>query len=64
MKRRDISGVLHRSWTRRLEEIERRHHGVQEIRPELLTVNPFKLIGADLMLITAGTSESFNTILL
>lgn len=32
-----------------------------ETRPELLTDNPFKLIGADWMLITAGTAESFNT---
>jgi flavin reductase (DIM6/NTAB) family NADH-FMN oxidoreductase RutF len=32
-----------------------------EIRPELLTDNPFKLIGADWMLITAGTEGSFNT---
>ncbi len=29
--------------------------------PELLTDNPFKLIGADWMLVTAGTSETFNT---
>ena len=35
--------------------------GFREIRPELLTENPFKLIGADWMLITAGTAESFNT---
>jgi flavin reductase (DIM6/NTAB) family NADH-FMN oxidoreductase RutF len=33
----------------------------QETRPELLTDNPFKLIGTDWMLITAGTPESFNT---
>lgn len=32
-----------------------------ETKPELLTDNPFKLIGADWMLITAGTAESFNT---
>lgn len=32
-----------------------------EIKPELLTDNPFKLIGIDWMLITAGTAESFNT---
>jgi flavin reductase (DIM6/NTAB) family NADH-FMN oxidoreductase RutF len=32
-----------------------------EIRPELLTDNPFKLIGADWMLVTAGTAGSFNT---
>jgi len=35
--------------------------GFRETRPELLTDNPFKLIGADWMLITAGTPESFNT---
>lgn len=32
-----------------------------ETKPELLTDNPFKLIGVDWMLITAGTAESFNT---
>jgi len=32
-----------------------------EVRPELLTDNPFKLIGSDWMLITAGTPEAFNT---
>jgi flavin reductase (DIM6/NTAB) family NADH-FMN oxidoreductase RutF len=35
--------------------------GFQEIKPEQLTDNPFKLIGADWMLVTAGTAESFNT---
>jgi flavin reductase (DIM6/NTAB) family NADH-FMN oxidoreductase RutF len=33
----------------------------KESKPELLTDNPFKLIGKDWMLITAGTPESFNT---
>ncbi len=33
----------------------------KEIKPELLTDNPFKLIGSDWMLITAGTPQSFNT---
>ncbi|MHB8846404.1 MAG: flavin reductase family protein [Nitrospirota bacterium] len=33
----------------------------KEIMPELLTDNPFKLIGADWMLITAGAAESYNT---
>jgi flavin reductase (DIM6/NTAB) family NADH-FMN oxidoreductase RutF len=33
----------------------------KETKPELLTDNPFKLIGTDWMLITAGTPESFNT---
>jgi flavin reductase (DIM6/NTAB) family NADH-FMN oxidoreductase RutF len=33
----------------------------KESKPELLTDNPFKLIGMDWMLITAGTPESFNT---
>ena len=33
----------------------------KEIKPELLTDNPFKLINGDWMLITAGTAESFNT---
>jgi len=32
-----------------------------ETRPEDIGHNPFKLIGADWMLITAGTRESFNT---
>ena len=32
-----------------------------EIKAELLMENPFKLIGADWMLITAGTAEKFNT---
>jgi len=35
--------------------------GFAEIKPELLADNPFKLIGKDWMLITAGTPESFNT---
>jgi flavin reductase (DIM6/NTAB) family NADH-FMN oxidoreductase RutF len=35
--------------------------GFEEIKPVLLTDNPFKLIGTDWMLITAGTPESFNT---
>lgn len=33
----------------------------KETTPELLTDNPFELIGKDWMLITAGTPESFNT---
>ncbi|HUK99619.1 MAG TPA: flavin reductase family protein [Nitrospirota bacterium] len=33
----------------------------KESKPELLMENPFKLIGTDWMLITAGTPESFNT---
>lgn len=33
----------------------------KEIGPEGLTDNPFKLIGKDWMLITAGTKKSFNT---
>ncbi len=32
-----------------------------EIGPEHLTDNPFKLVGSDWMLITAGTPEKFNT---
>lgn len=32
-----------------------------EIRPEDITDNPFRLIGSDWMLITAGTIKSFNT---
>jgi len=32
-----------------------------ETQPELLADNPFKLIGKDWMLITAGTPQSFNT---
>ena len=35
--------------------------GFKEIQPEQLPDNPFKLIGKDWMLITAGTPESFNT---
>jgi flavin reductase (DIM6/NTAB) family NADH-FMN oxidoreductase RutF len=33
----------------------------KEAKPELLSENPFKLIGTDWMLITGGTPESFNT---
>lgn len=33
----------------------------REIAPQDLRDNPFKLIGADWMLIAAGTPESFNT---
>ena len=33
----------------------------KETMPEQLNDNPFKLIGTDWMLITAGTPESFNT---
>jgi flavin reductase (DIM6/NTAB) family NADH-FMN oxidoreductase RutF len=33
----------------------------KDIKPEQLTDNPFKLIGKDWMLITAGTPEKFNT---
>lgn len=32
-----------------------------ETKPDQLTDNPFKLIGGDWMLITAGTNEKFNT---
>ncbi len=32
----------------------------REIKSENISDNPFKLIGADWMLITAGTPESFN----
>ncbi len=32
-----------------------------EKKPELLAENPFRLIGSDWMLITAGTQEKFNT---
>lgn len=32
-----------------------------EIKPDQLTDNPFKLIGTDWMLITAGEPEKFNT---
>src|SRR5512139_341908 len=32
-----------------------------ETRPELLSDNPFRLIGADWMLITAGSPDAFNT---
>lgn len=35
--------------------------GFKETGPEQLTDNPFKLIGSDWMLITAGTPESNNT---
>ncbi|MBP1730843.1 MAG: flavin reductase family protein, partial [Deltaproteobacteria bacterium] len=31
-----------------------------EIRCEELTDNPFKLVGSDWMLITAGTPDAFN----
>ncbi|MBA4390390.1 MAG: flavin reductase [Syntrophus sp. (in: bacteria)] len=33
----------------------------KEINPEFVMDNPFKLIGSDWMLITAGSRESFNT---
>jgi flavin reductase (DIM6/NTAB) family NADH-FMN oxidoreductase RutF len=33
----------------------------KEIKPEELEFNPFRLIGKDWMLITAGTEEKFNT---
>ncbi len=33
----------------------------REIRPEDIQDNPFRLIGSDWMLVTAGTIESFNT---
>ncbi len=33
----------------------------KEIKPDQLSDNPFKLIGSDWMLITAGTPDSFNT---
>lgn len=35
--------------------------GFKEVKPDSLTDNPFRLIGADWMLITAGTAERFNT---
>jgi flavin reductase (DIM6/NTAB) family NADH-FMN oxidoreductase RutF len=35
--------------------------GFREIGPEAIGDNPFKLIGRDWMLITAGTKEAFNT---
>lgn len=35
--------------------------GFTEIKPHLIEDNPFNLIGKDWMLVTAGTSESFNT---
>ena len=34
---------------------------LKEIKPEKIGDNTFKLIGADWMLITAGTQDSFNT---
>ena len=34
---------------------------LKEIKPANIKDNPFKLIGGDWMLITAGTKESFNT---
>lgn len=36
-------------------------NGFREIRPEQIQDNPFKLIGGDWMLITAGAIERFNT---
>ena len=35
--------------------------GISQLHPETVEDNVFKLIGKDWMLITAGTSESFNT---
>lgn len=34
---------------------------LQKVAPEALSENPFKLIGKDWMLITAGKKEAFNT---
>ena len=34
---------------------------LEEILPEAITDNPFKLIGKDWMLVAAGTEASFNT---
>ena len=34
--------------------------GFKETKPELLTDNPFKLIGTDWMLITAGTPDALK----
>ena len=31
-----------------------------ELKPEQITENPFKLVGADWMLVTAGNKDSFN----
>ena len=36
-------------------------HTLREIDPRALGDNPFKLIGDDWMLVTAGTRESYNT---
>lgn len=36
-------------------------YNFKEIKPEEIKGNPFKLIGKDWMLITAGTRDSFNT---
>ena len=35
--------------------------GFKEKKPEMLAENPYKLIGTDWMLVTAGAPESFNT---
>jgi flavin reductase (DIM6/NTAB) family NADH-FMN oxidoreductase RutF len=35
--------------------------GFTEVKPHLIGDNPFRLIGKDWMLVTAGTAESFNT---
>jgi len=35
--------------------------GFNEVKPESLKDNPFRLIGSDWMLVTAGTAEKFNT---
>ena len=36
-------------------------HTLKEIDPRTIADNPFKLIGDDWMLVTAGTRESYNT---
>jgi flavin reductase (DIM6/NTAB) family NADH-FMN oxidoreductase RutF len=42
-------------------EGEKTAMGWNEIKPEMLTDNPFTLIGKDWMLITAGTTDTYNT---
>lgn len=37
------------------------HDTFTELRPEQITDNPFKLVGTDWMLITAGNKDSYNT---
>jgi flavin reductase (DIM6/NTAB) family NADH-FMN oxidoreductase RutF len=48
-------------YIRKLRKGDRMPRGFHKVRPEKLEENPFQAIGSDWMLVTAGTSESYNT---